>query len=229
MVALCLGPQGASAQTYPGVSRVEWPKTLPPRDTVVDVDTPVGRFTLPIGYVADPEIYASQKERLGTDPSGRTIYRDDKLAFKFIMPTGVMTSTALTWFYADDAAGRPDPDPNKYVVWFLDVESRATVNWTPEQIHLFSTNVNDGKLISLDGNGAKLNEEFHYRGRIDVPSTQDRIWISPACDNRSCATHFYFEREHLDFWALLPLQRREDVFKIAAKASEFLAQWTVQR
>jgi len=220
VVALCLGPQGASAQSYPEVSRVEWPKTLPPRDTVVDVDTPVGRFTLPVGYVADPAVYAGEKP--GADPSGRPTYRDDKLAFKFIMPTGAMTNTALTWYYADDAAGRPDPDPNKYVVWFLRVERdvaglNVPLDWP--------------KGVLVEGPAAAMppNVGHSYRGRIEGPATHDTVEVDLfRCNGDVCASTFYFEREGLSFWALVPNRHHQDAFLIAAKASEFLAQWTLE-
>lgn len=198
---------------------VEWPKNLPPPDTEVYLDTPVGRFRLPIGYIADPTIFTSEKTLM--DPDGHRIFRFGKLPFKFVMPTGAMSDNKVRWLDVVDAEGHMDL--TKYVVWFLGVERGIAgrdvpIDWP------------QGVLVEGPGGALPPNVGHSYRGRIDLPATGDQAEAELYdCDRDVCASHFYFKREGLSFWVLLPIERHNDAFLIAAKASELLAQWTVQR
>ena len=200
-----------------------WPEWLPPRDTPVDFVTPYGRFRMPIGYFSEP--YSLPRDLASKGNSGTAEFKFPDLPFRFMMPNGQMTGNKDLQFGAYDLEGHPDPDPNKYVVWFFRMKRPDLARFIPSEVKILSSNIPQRTLYEVPQRGSNAVSWHYYQGHIVVPVTQDHVGMTLNCDERNCYGPVYFQRENIIFDVLIPPDRMHSTFQIAFEASELLARW----
>ena len=209
-----------------------WSRDLPPRGTVIELDTDVGRFRLPADYLSNPYAAPDLTSHAGSSASR---FRVGYPMFHFTMPDGTTNLARDGFIPGDDGGDRIGIDPRRFNVT-VDKIVRAG-DGQPSQVApglvaiLSSDMASDSlHLLKAFGGGPTVKS---YEGWTRSPSTGFRTSFVITCQSEPpigsgiCRISSYLEEQGLAIEGHIQTKHLDSVFDVVRKTSDLLNAWKI--